>query len=301
MCPETLATDELKTEEVEATLRAADTLCKVAWAKPLLTQTGRILQKLRVGLKDKTTYAADKISAGDRGFLFEIRYAAALATSGLTARYEYSAGVDGTTVDFRVDRDPPWLVELISLRASQAVTDASWTDGEYFGTCLQTSKSDSKQSEEGEMIKAQERIAAKVWNGKTLRPTKFPAPNGAVHLLMVDARGYLGDGTHCFFDYHQMTRGAEHLKDPHVAMWTDPQTNQKAPIKGLFERSCPLGASATMIERVHVIGFVCERTFAPGEISKESHFCCNPSLVDGQETLVNAILRWPLYQRPTSF
>jgi len=58
---------------------------------------------------------------------------------------------------------------------------------------LRTNAEDRTQSEEGETIKAQERIGEKVFERKK-GPIKFPEPAGSIHMLMVDARGYMGDG-----------------------------------------------------------------------------------------------------------
>ena len=46
--------DTLKLEEVEGTLKAAERLNGVGWAAALLGQTKPILDRLRVGLTDKT-------------------------------------------------------------------------------------------------------------------------------------------------------------------------------------------------------------------------------------------------------
>jgi hypothetical protein len=85
-------TDTVKAEEVEATLRAADHLTDVKWAASLLCRTKSILDRLRVGLTDKNTYRNNPVQPSEMSFLFEIRFAHALAQAGLTASYEHSAG-----------------------------------------------------------------------------------------------------------------------------------------------------------------------------------------------------------------
>ena len=84
--------DSLKTEEVAGTLDAADHLSRVAWAAPLLSRSASILDRLRIGLTDKDAYRANPVTPAEMSFLFEIRFARALANAGLTATYEHLAG-----------------------------------------------------------------------------------------------------------------------------------------------------------------------------------------------------------------
>lgn len=289
--------DILITSEVDATLRAADALSKADWAAPLLATVRPILEKIKLGKEDLAARQANPVTAGDRGFLFEIRYAQALAAAGLKANYEYSAGVNGTTIDFKVDAGLSWLIELVSLRESQAVKDAMWTDGIFSGLSLTTTAADPKQSEEGEILKAQERIAAKCWDNGSKRPVKFPVPNEAIHMLMVDARGYLGTGQGDICDWHHIALGARGLPEFAIRFWTDPRNNQRSPIAGLFEPSCPLAASAAVRERIHIIGFVCENTFEQGEIAEETILCGNPFLINSNEVGENIIASWPLMKK----
>ncbi|MCX7382902.1 MAG: hypothetical protein NT133_16150 [Alphaproteobacteria bacterium] len=199
--------DSLKTEEVAGTLDAADHLSRLAWAAPLLSRSASILDRLRIGLNDKDTYRANPVTSAEMSFLFEIRFARALADVGLTATYEHPAGVGNSTVDFRVELDVPWLVELVSLHESDAFKAATWTDGVFHGYTLTTNANDPKQSEEGETLKAQERIGAKVFDRKR-GPIKFPEPGESVHMIMVDARGFMGDGHGDAADWHQMIHGS---------------------------------------------------------------------------------------------
>ena len=110
--------DSLTTEEVDATLEAARQLGAVPWAAPLLDGTKPILDRLRAGVNDRDAYRANPLRPSDMSFLFEIRFARSLAMAGLAAEYEHGAGVGKSSVDFRVNLDPPWLVELVSLHES---------------------------------------------------------------------------------------------------------------------------------------------------------------------------------------
>lgn len=289
--------DSLKTEEVTATLDAANQLGSVAWAKPLLARAASILDRLRIGLTDKDAYRANPVTPAETSFLFEIRFACALANAGLKATYEYAAGVGTSTVDFRVELDPPWLVELVSLHESDAFKAASWTDSTFGGYLLRTDADDPRQSEEGETLKAQERIGAKVFDSKR-GPIKFPEPAGSIHMVMVDARGFMGDGHGDAADWRQMIHGPTGLEHYLVKYWTNPRTGARAAIRGLFEQECPLPAAGVAQQRLHVIGFICEKNFAPHEITKKSFYLCNPALFADETAARQALSQWPL--RPSA-
>ena len=190
-------------------------------------------------------------------------------------------------MDFRVALDPPWLVELVSLPESDAFKAAAGSNG----VLLRTDADDPKRSMEGETLKAQERIGAKVFERKR-GPIKVPEPDGSIHMVMVDARGG-GDGHGDAADWCQLAHGPHGLDPEYVMCWSDPKTGVRMPIRGLFERECPLAAAQTLQARLHVIGFVCERTFAEKEISARTFYRCNPWLLD--EAAANDIMsRWPL-------
>jgi hypothetical protein len=244
-------------------------------------------------LLDREAYRANPLQPSDISYLFEIRYARALAEAGLSARYEHSAGVGNTTVDFRVDIDPPWLIELVSLHESEAFKAASWKSGAFAGFILSTDADDPRRSEEGETLKAQERIGAKAFDGHQ-GPIKFPEPEGSMHMIMVDARGFLGDGRGDEADWWQIAFGPNGLDRHMVKYWTNPKTGERAPIMGLFQPGCPLQAAPTLQARVHFIGFVCERTFLPGEIKQQVYYVCNPGFFADEEAARSAMTRWPL-------
>jgi hypothetical protein len=46
-------------------------------------------------------------------------------------------------------------------------------------------------------------------------------------------------------------------------------------------------------ERVHVPGFICEKTFEPGEIARKTAYMVNPTLAS-DNAIKEAILSWPL-------
>ncbi len=288
--------DTLTTEEVKATLKAVDELASVRWASSLLESTRPILDRLRVGLADKDAYRAHPLKPSEKSFLFEIRFARALADAGLIASYEYNAGVGNSTVDFYVDLDPPLLVELVSLHESDAFKTAAWASGEYQGYLLRTNSDDPRQSTEWETLKAQERIGEKVFDGK--RAIKFPAPNGFMHMVVVDARGFAGGGHGDQADWRQIAYGPQGLPHELVKHWTNPKNGVTAPIRGLFEDACPIRVARTLHDRLHLIGFICERNYAVTEIRERAFYCCNPRLFESDDAARMALSRWPLRGTP---
>jgi hypothetical protein len=299
--------DSLTEKEVEGTLACVDVLKEVPWAAPLLAIARAIVGKLLVGVADREAYAKNPVSSAEKSFLFELRFAAALATAGVNATYEHGAGVGDSTVDFLVHLEPrPWLVELVSLHESVALKAATWSHVdassssvkvETFGFALGLDKEKPKQTDEGETLKAQERIGAKVFDSNGKKAVKFPGPGAAVHMLVVDARGFLGSGIGDTADWHHIVYGADGLRPELVKVWKDATTGKEAPIRGLLEADCPLPAAALVRERLHVIAFVCEKDFAPGELGKRMVFCWNPFRFESEDAAREALAHWPIQRR----
>jgi hypothetical protein len=89
------------------------------------------------------------------------RVAHALHRRGHVAEYEYSAGVGTSSIDFRIAGTPEWLVEIVSVGESQAVKDATERKGQAVILRLSTERKDQRFSEEGEMVRASEKILDK--------------------------------------------------------------------------------------------------------------------------------------------
>jgi hypothetical protein len=179
------------------------------------------------------------------------------------------------------------------LGESKAFKEASWSEGHFQGYRLYTGADDPTQSTEGEILKAQERIAAKVFDRKR-GPIKFPELDSSIHMVMVDARGFGGDGHGQEDDCRQISHGPQGLNPSWAGCWTDPNTGVRSPIRGLFERECPLSAASILRNRVHVLGFLCERTFAAREIGDCALYLCNPWLVENEAKAHAIMRRWPL-------
>ena len=251
--------DILTTKEAAYTQRAIDALGSVAWAKPLLERVA----------------SCGGLVAANMPLLFEVRFAYELHLVGATAEYEHPAGVGGSTIDFRIPGEREWLVELVSIRESEGLRDATRQFGPIYQRVLTTAAENPAHSEEAEMITTLGRIGEKVFSGGSA--TKFPIPSTAVHAILVDMRGYLGHGGDAV-DYQQMANGAAAVApdlDWAIQYWND------QPIKGLFERvpDHPLRAASPMQERVHFLGFIAERDYQDGEIRRRAYYRPNPHLL----------------------
>lgn len=262
-------TDDLTVQEAEYTKRAMDELQAVDWAKPLLSRVA----------------AGGGLNSANMPLLFEVRYAYDLHLAGARADYEHATGVGDSCVDFRIHGDREWLVELVSLRETQALRRgirSEWLSKDLLvsESVLKTGGAD-QQSEEDDMITAMGKIGEKAFlNGK---PSKFPVPTSAVHMILVDTRGYLGTGGD-WIDYWQIANGARAL--PPDEAWATHYWNNR-PILGLFERvpEHPLRAAGVLQERVHFIGFIAEKEYRVGEIRDRACYRPNPHLLTTNDQL----------------
>jgi hypothetical protein len=272
--------DVLTTREAKFTNQALDVLAAVTWARPLL---------LRVA-------DAGGLVASAMPLLFEVRFAYEIHRAGFAAEYEHCAGVNNSTVEFRVPGDREWLIELVSVRASEPAKAATRQTGMIYEQTLRTNAPDRRQSEEAEMITAEQKIGEKVFADG--RPTKFPAPTSALHAIVVDMRGYLDEGGD-IFDYRQMAYGASGIPPEHDWMihYWEAQPGKHAPIAGLFEKSNPLRASPLVQERIHCLGFVREREYTDGEIRDAAYYLANPHLFSSEAEAREAFKTYPLQVR----
>ena len=95
--------------------------------------------------------------------LFEARIARELQRQGIQFDYEHEAR-DGETksIDFRIEGDPEFLIEVVSLRTSEGVKEASYDQDDWFGFRMSSynlnDKVLEKQSEEFEITVAQGKL-----------------------------------------------------------------------------------------------------------------------------------------------
>lgn len=269
--------DTLTTREAEYTKRALDALRGIDWAKPLF----RLVDE------------AGGLVASAMPLLFEVRFAYELHRAGVTPDYEYAAGVNRSTVDFRLPLARHWLVELVSLRPSSASKAAIRKTGMLYEQVLSTTAADPAQSEEAEMITAEQKIGEKVLvDGK---PTKFPTPGDRFHAIFADMRGYL-DGDGDIFDYRQMAYGSAGLPNEHqwkVHYWEVEPGKRKA-ISGLFEEANRLRAAPLIQQRIHFLGFIREREYTEGEMRSAAYYLRNPHLFASEAEAQAALETFPL-------
>lgn len=272
--------DRLHSTEVERTESAISALSKVKWAKPVLARLER----------------AGGIQPENMPLMFEVRFADELHKAGVTAQYEFPAGVGNSTVEFRLNTEPVWLIELVSVRTSDAAHRATHQIGPLcYEQLLRPTPEDPGRGEEGEMITAEQKIGEKVFSRG--RPTKFPPPDGSLRLILTDMRGYLDEGGD-LADYNEIAYGWRALArlqhgEMMVHHWKTAE-GKFEPIKGLFEHGNPLAAAKSVRERIHFLGFVREERFYDGEIQQTSLLLPNGELFATQDDAVRAYATYPL-------
>lgn len=259
--------DRLTAAEVEFTQSTINSLEKIDWAKPVVDR----LQQ------------AGGIKTENMPLMFEVRFANEILRSGRIAEYEFSAGVGDSTIEFKIPGEITWLIELVSIRTSQAAKKAITQSGLVYQQILSSNPDDKAQSEEAEMITAEQKIGEKVFtNGK---PTKFPKPDDNVfNVILIDIRGYLDQGGD-IFDYRQMAYGASGIPQKYSWMihYWEKEQGKLEPISGLFEKICPLRAASLIQERIHFLGFIRERDYCEGEITNRAYYLPNPLLLSNKE------------------
>jgi len=282
--------DGLSRAEVEATETAVSVLCDHSWAQTLVAHA-RSRHSLPAQLRKRRGSTPENASD-----LFELRFAAELARAGRSADYEFAAGVGNSTVDFRVPGEPEWLIELVSLGTTQAVKASTVEHDSGGGVVtyshlLSSDSPDPENTEEYEMITAIRKILEKAASDR--KPTKFPVPCGSYHVVLADARGYLGGSGGDHIDYIQMAAGAGALHgDDRMLAKPVPGTRQL--IRGLFEPRNPIPGARYFRERIHFVGFVAEQRFEAGEIPRELLLVNNMNLFSDRDQLRRAVEAFPL-------
>ena len=262
--------DTLTGKEVEYTERAIKELNDISWARPVLDRL----------------HQAGGMKSENMPLMFEVRFAYELHLAGKKAEYEYRAGVGNSTVEFYIQGEVSWLIELVSIRTSKAAKEAIKKTGLQYKQVFYTNSENNKQSEEAEMILAEQKIGEKVFSGKS--PTKFPVPKNKVyHVIFVDMRGYLDKGGD-IFDYRQMAFGVPGI--PPDYSWTihywKSNKSKFSPIQGLFEKTCPLKAAPLIQKRIHFLGFVSEQEYKEKEIACRSYYMPNSQLMTDIEARI---------------
>jgi hypothetical protein len=266
--------DFLSSDEKALTATAIRDLATEAWARPLIS-----------GISDRGGYVA-----ANKASFFELRFGHALCRSGITPNYE-SCGEGASTLDFEFVSDgQTWKVELMRLEETQAARDATYegvdADGtRWFGRHLYTSAEDKRQSVDGEMLKAIQRICQKC--EKDGRPYKFPLPNGSYHALLVDMSTFLNGGGDNWDRVH-IGFGASRVPHGCRMHWDG------NPITGVFDPTTSVRGAHEARQRLHFIGFVNEPKIRLGEFGAATQFIANPHLFSDEDEVRKAMTTWPL-------
>jgi hypothetical protein len=155
----------------------------------------------------------------------------------------------------------------------------------WFRRVLTTTAADARQSEEGETLKAVERICQKC--ERDGQPHKFPPPAERYHALIVDFRSFLNGGD--VQDRIHVGLGGRYVAGP----WYRRFWNNRL-ISGVFSVETTLRGAVQCRDRVHFLGFVNETTYEPGGFAAATQFIANPHLFANVEAMRTAIATWPL-------
>ena len=264
--------DSLSVREANFSQSAMTALQGVVWAAPLIA-------KIEAGGPSRAMKA----------FLFELRFGYALHQVGCTPRYEVP-GEGASKLDFGFTVDGiDWRVELMRLEETDAVRDATVISvdehgSEFASLHLTSDADDSRQSIEGETLKAIQRICQKC--EQKGQPHKFSSPQGRnANVLLVDSRAFLNGVDKD--DLLRVAFGSVAVQGIYKMWWN----NQ--PIRGVFASDNTMKGSKQIRERVHLLGFVDEKQYGPASFAKSIRFVTNPHLVDANmaQCLLGA---WPL-------
>lgn len=264
----------LSSVEAEACERAQAALDSVSWAQPLLNEISS-----RGGIR-----------TGNMDLLFELRFAHALHCACVSASYEVP-GESESTLDFGFTVDgQEWVVEMMRLRETDAAAAATNSledaDGvRWSQRVLGSDAEDDRQSEEGETLKAVERICQKL--EKNGRPHKFRLPAGQANLLLVDFRNFLFGGD--IYDRVHVGLGGRFLRDDWFRRYYRGRL-----ISGVFDESTCLRGAREARERLHFIGFVDERPSDYSDFGGSTQFIANPQLFCDERTARDMMSKWPL-------
>lgn len=265
--------DSLSKDEADFAQVIVEELRGQAWSAPILA-----------GIRDN-----GGITQANKDRMFELRFGYALDREGIVPDYEIP-GEGQSTIDFGfTNNGQRWRVEMVRLGETQAIKDATGSredaDGiAWTGRLLRTDAEDPRQSLEGETLKAVQRICQKCeLKG---RPHKFPVPDGAYNTMLIDFRTFMNGGD--IHDRIHVALGADAVAPPYRLFW------DKRPITGVFSDETNVRGAAQARERVHFLGFVCEKTYKSGVFAAATQFIANPQLFADGAAARLAAATWPL-------
>ncbi len=256
---------------VEAMMRDVDA---IPWAQPLL----------------KSIADNGGLNGGNKSLFFELRFGHALHTAGIIPEYEIP-GESGSTIDFGFQSGKcSFRVELMRLTETAAAKAATHETIVGQGVPLvtrelSTDAADPKQSEEGETLKAVERICQKC--ERDGKPWKFPPTDGLINVLLVDFRTFLHGGD--VNDRIHVALGGKKVG----SHWYRRYWEEKL-ITGVFSPETTLRGGTEARSRLNFIGFINEKTYEPGGFPAATQFVANPQLLTSADEARAVLAEWPL-------
>jgi hypothetical protein len=272
--------DTLESSEAEFAQQLVGELKDVPWAGPIIDRINKNGGLNRENL-DNLLQLKD--------YLFELRFAHALHRAGVTAEHEIP-GEANSTIDFGfVSKGQQWAVEMMRLGETDAVKAATVTQDvepgvQLISRLLSTTAEDPEKSDEGETLKAIERLCQKCQLRG--RPHKFPVPGDAFQVLLVDVRTFLNGGSED--DLLHVALGADYVAQQFRYYW------KGRLITGAFHEDTNLHGAAEMRQRVHFLGFVREGALTPDEFARPIYFVANPHFFRDSVAVRAAVATWPL-------
>lgn len=271
--------DRLTTEEVVFSREAANALMTADWGNEFCSSDS--IKTILNELKSPENISDDSILRA-KALLFEIRFAYSILQSGLSAKYEYKAGVEDSSIDFIVygkENDRDWLIELTSLRESQKVKDSTITNGNF-----STYISPSNDDEMDDIIRAQRAILSKVANQNSNKPTKFPPlDNSTSRAIVIDMRSMNAGGGADKMDICNIVYGSRRLVgkgidyEVYSKQWKR-QDGSYEYVRGVFETDHPDERAKFLQERIHALVFISEKKYETGHINSIIKVAYNPKL-----------------------
>lgn len=272
--PDELSFDFLTGREGEFMEKVIGELASVDWAKPIINDV-----EASGGLKGE-----------NKARLFELRFGYELNRKGIHPQYEVP-GEGDSRLDFGLKAGgQDFLIEMMRLEetaaAKAATTKEEFEDGAVMiKRELSTDAGDKKQSEEGETLKAVQRICQKF--ERDGKPHKFPPITNATHVLLVDVRTLLNGGDK--WDRVNVGLGGDFVPHEFYRRYYEGKL-----ITGVFNKRTTLKGAAEARDRLHFIGFVNEKSYEDGSFGPSIEFIANPNLFKSAEEVQAALAGWPL-------
>ena len=266
--------DYLSKKEAQLMLHIMQQVNQQEWARPLISRINE----------------NDGLTAKNKSFLFEMRVGFALFKYSVTPNYEVS-GEGNSTLDFGfVSGNKNWFVELMRLEETQAAKDARQDIDLGNGITLTEQKLSTggqkpTQSEEGETLKAIQRICGKCFLNE--KPHKFRLLDDGYNVLIVDIRTFLqsmGDEN----DILHIGLGGNAVPGCCRRYWKGKL------ISGAFDKHTKVKGAKELQERVHFIGFTKEEAYTEDELGNITQFIANPHLFSDRKHALEALKDWPI-------